>query len=161
MATTRTRTTENPDAKTRQSVCLTHWLLLHVAVSLVFSCLSLASECRRHVGNLLLQVLGVLVDAGSSDTVDSAVHVGVIHNRSAPRIIVNEGVKFRRVGATRRFTIAEMRVPKSQVNVELIQREWPNLQRILASLAQKEVAQATIVRKLARYGRQNQTKKAL
>lgn len=51
--------------------------------------------------------------------------------------------------------------PSRQVNVELIQREWPNLQRILASLAQKEVTQATIVRKLASYERQNQTKKAL
>lgn len=51
--------------------------------------------------------------------------------------------------------------PSRQVNVELIRREWPNLQRILASLAQKEVTQATIVRKLASYDRQNQTKKAL
>lgn len=34
-------------------------------------------------------------------------------------------------------------------------------QRILAYLAQKEVTQATIVRKLASYTRQNQTKKAL
>lgn len=47
------------------------------------------------------------------------------------------------------------------MNVELIERKWPNLQRILASLAQKEVTQATIVRKLASYERQNQTKKAL
>ena len=51
--------------------------------------------------------------------------------------------------------------PSRQVNGELIQREWPNIQRILASLAQKEVTQATIVRKLASYERQNPTKKAL
>ena len=51
--------------------------------------------------------------------------------------------------------------PSHQVNVELIQREWPNIQRILASLAQKEVTQSTIVRKLSSYERQNQTKKAL
>lgn len=43
----------------------------------------------------------------------------------------------------------------------LIVKEWPNIQRILASLAQKEVTQATIVRKLSSYSRQNQTKKAL
>ncbi len=43
----------------------------------------------------------------------------------------------------------------------LIIKEWPNTQRILASLAQKDVTQATIVRKLSSYVRQNQTKKAL
>jgi TnpA family transposase len=43
----------------------------------------------------------------------------------------------------------------------LICKEWPNIQRILASLAQKDVTQATIVRKLASYSRQNKTKKAL
>ena len=36
-----------------------------------------------------------------------------------------------------------------------------NIQRILASLAHKDVTQATIVRKLSSYARQNQTKKAL
>ena len=43
----------------------------------------------------------------------------------------------------------------------LIVKEWPNVQRIMASLAQKDVTQATIVRKLSSYARQNQTKKAL
>ncbi len=43
----------------------------------------------------------------------------------------------------------------------VIVKEWPNIQRILASLAQKDVTQATIVRKLSSYARQNQTKKAL
>lgn len=51
--------------------------------------------------------------------------------------------------------------PARKVYTELIEREWPNIQRILASLAQKEVTQATIVRKLASYERQNGTKKAL
>jgi len=41
----------------------------------------------------------------------------------------------------------------------LIVKEWPNIQRILASLAQKDVTQATVVRKLSSYTRQNQTKK--
>jgi hypothetical protein len=35
----------------------------------------------------------------------------------------------------------------------LIVKEWPNIQRILASLAQKDVTQATIVRKLSSYAR--------
>jgi TnpA family transposase len=42
----------------------------------------------------------------------------------------------------------------------LILKEWPNIQRILASLAQKDVTQATIISKLSSYARQNQTKKA-
>jgi TnpA family transposase len=44
---------------------------------------------------------------------------------------------------------------------ELICKEWPNVQRIMASLAQKDVMQADMVRMLGSYGRQNQTKKAL
>jgi TnpA family transposase len=48
-----------------------------------------------------------------------------------------------------------------KVNEALIRQEWPNVQRIMASLAQKDVTQATIVRKLSAYSRQNQTKKAL
>jgi len=43
----------------------------------------------------------------------------------------------------------------------LIVKEWANIQRIMASLAQKDVTQATVVRKLSSYARQNQTKKAL
>lgn len=51
--------------------------------------------------------------------------------------------------------------PARKVNGELIIQEWPNIQRIMASLAQKDVTQATIIRKLSSYARQNQTKKAL
>lgn len=51
--------------------------------------------------------------------------------------------------------------PSRRSDDELIIREWPNIQRIMASLAQKDVTQATIVRKLSNYARQNQTKKAL
>lgn len=51
--------------------------------------------------------------------------------------------------------------PVRKIYRELIEQEWPNIQRIMASLAQKDVTQATIVRKLASYERQNQTKKAL
>ena len=42
-----------------------------------------------------------------------------------------------------------------------IVKEWPNIQRIMASLAQKDVTQATIVRQLASDVRQHQPKKAL
>ena len=51
--------------------------------------------------------------------------------------------------------------PSSKANEDLIVSEWPNVQRILASLAQKDTTQATIVRKLSSYARQNNTKKAL
>ncbi|MFM0454149.1 Tn3 family transposase [Paraburkholderia nemoris] len=51
--------------------------------------------------------------------------------------------------------------PSRKAYDELIVREWPNVQRIMVSLAQKDVTQATIVRKLSSYVRQNQTKKAL
>ena len=51
--------------------------------------------------------------------------------------------------------------PSHKANDELIEREWPNIQRIMASLAQKDVTQATIVRKLSSYVRQNKTMKAL
>jgi TnpA family transposase len=44
---------------------------------------------------------------------------------------------------------------------DLICKEWPNVQRIIASIAQKDVTQANMVRMLSSYGRQNQTKKAL
>lgn len=51
--------------------------------------------------------------------------------------------------------------PSNKVNVDLIISEWPNIQRIMASLAQKDTTQATVVRKLSSYARQNNTKKAL
>ena len=51
--------------------------------------------------------------------------------------------------------------PSRKIYYDLIVQEWPNIQRIMASLAQKETTQATIVRKLSSYARQNQTKKAL
>ncbi|KQZ77684.1 transposase [Rhodanobacter sp. Root561] len=51
--------------------------------------------------------------------------------------------------------------PARKCKDELIINEWPNIQRIMASLAQKDVTQATIIRKLSSYKRQNETKKAL
>lgn len=51
--------------------------------------------------------------------------------------------------------------PSRKAYEDLIIQEWPNIQRIMASLAQKDTTQATIVRKLSSFMRQNQTKKAL
>ena len=51
--------------------------------------------------------------------------------------------------------------PARKTRGTLIVREWPNIQRILASLMQKDVTQATVVRKLSSYARQNETKKAM
>lgn len=51
--------------------------------------------------------------------------------------------------------------PHNRVDESLIINEWPNVLRIMASLAQKDTTQATIVRKLSSYSRQNQTKRAL
>jgi TnpA family transposase len=51
--------------------------------------------------------------------------------------------------------------PTNKVNEDLIVSEWPNVQRIMASLAQKDTTQTTIVPKLSSHARQNSTKKAL
>ena len=51
--------------------------------------------------------------------------------------------------------------PSRKIPEELIETEWPTVQRIMASLALKEVTQATIIRKLSSYTRQNQTQKAI
>jgi TnpA family transposase len=51
--------------------------------------------------------------------------------------------------------------PARKTRDALIVREWPNIQRIVASLMQKDVTQATVVRKLSSYTRQNETKKAM
>jgi TnpA family transposase len=44
--------------------------------------------------------------------------------------------------------------PARKVYEKLVVDEWPTVQRIMASLAQKDVTQATIIRKLASYARQ-------
>ncbi len=51
--------------------------------------------------------------------------------------------------------------PARKANESLICQEWPNVQWIMASLTQKDVTQATIVRKFSASARQNQAKKAL
>ena len=51
--------------------------------------------------------------------------------------------------------------PPRKVYEDLIVSDWPNVQRIMASLAQKDVTQATNIRKLSSHTRQNQIKNAL
>ena len=47
------------------------------------------------------------------------------------------------------------------MNTKLIISEWDNIKRIMASVARKDVAQSTIIRKLSSYSKKNRTLKAL
>ena len=51
--------------------------------------------------------------------------------------------------------------PANIVDEELITSEWDEIQRILASIARKDVSQSTIIKKLSSYSRKNKTLKAL
>jgi TnpA family transposase len=51
--------------------------------------------------------------------------------------------------------------PNRKVKESLVITEWPNIQRIMASLALKETTQSIIIRKLSSYERKNRTKKAM
>jgi TnpA family transposase len=51
--------------------------------------------------------------------------------------------------------------PIRKINKQLIVQEWPNIQRILVSLALKSTTQSTIIRKLSSHRRKNRTKKAM
>lgn len=51
--------------------------------------------------------------------------------------------------------------PNRKVKESLIITEWPNIQRIMASLALKETTQSIIISKLSSYERKNRTKKAM
>jgi TnpA family transposase len=51
--------------------------------------------------------------------------------------------------------------PIRKINKQLIVQEWPNIQRILVSLALKSTTQSTIIRKLSSHLRKNRTKKAM
>lgn len=55
----------------------------------------------------------------------------------------------------------EILLPSSIIDEELITSEWDEIQRILASIARKDVSQSTIIRKLSSYSRKNRTLKAL
>jgi TnpA family transposase len=51
--------------------------------------------------------------------------------------------------------------PIRKIGTDLIVDEWPNIQRIIVSLAQKTTSQSIIVGKLSAYARKNNTKRAL
>ena len=51
--------------------------------------------------------------------------------------------------------------PAGKINRELIESEWPNLQRIIASLGLKEISQSNLVRKLCTYKQEHRTRRAL
>ena len=51
--------------------------------------------------------------------------------------------------------------PIRKIGTDLIVDEWPNIQRIMVSLAQKTTTQSIIVGKLSAYARKNNTKRAL
>lgn len=51
--------------------------------------------------------------------------------------------------------------PLRRIKENLIEAEWPNIERILLSLALKTTTQSVIVAKLSTYRRQNRTKQAL
>jgi TnpA family transposase len=51
--------------------------------------------------------------------------------------------------------------PVRKVNTDLIVSEWDNIQRIMASLAQKTTTQSIIIGKLSAHARKNRTKRAL
>ena len=51
--------------------------------------------------------------------------------------------------------------PVDQLNRQLMEEEWSNLQRIIATLALKEMTQSTLIKKLCTYTPVNRTRKAL
>lgn len=48
-----------------------------------------------------------------------------------------------------------------QLNRKLIEEDWPNLQRIIATLALKEIKQSVLIKKLCTYTTENPSRKAL
>ena len=50
---------------------------------------------------------------------------------------------------------------KGKIRTKLIEEEWDNIQRIIASLAIKTTTQSTIIKKLASYTRNNRTQQAI
>jgi len=51
--------------------------------------------------------------------------------------------------------------PIGIIERELIEKEWPNLQHIIATLGLKETTQSTLIKKLCTYKQDHQTRKAL
>lgn len=51
--------------------------------------------------------------------------------------------------------------PVGEINRELIESEWPNLQRIIATLGLKRITQSTLIKKLCTYKTEHRTRRAL
>jgi TnpA family transposase len=51
--------------------------------------------------------------------------------------------------------------PVGKIDRTLIESEWPNQQRIIATLALKEISQSALIRKLCTYKQEHRTRKAL
>jgi TnpA family transposase len=51
--------------------------------------------------------------------------------------------------------------PVGQIDRPFIEDEWPNLERIIATLALKEMSQSILIKKLCHYTQENRTRKAL
>lgn len=51
--------------------------------------------------------------------------------------------------------------PVDKIDRELIESEWPNQQRIIATLELKEITQSTLIKKLCTYKEEHRTRKAL
>lgn len=51
--------------------------------------------------------------------------------------------------------------PIGEIDRQLIESEWPNQQRIIATLALKEITQSTLIKKLCTYKQEHRTRRAL
>lgn len=51
--------------------------------------------------------------------------------------------------------------PIGQIDRKLIEEEWPNLERIIATLGLKEISQSTLIKKLCTYKTEHRTRRAL
>lgn len=51
--------------------------------------------------------------------------------------------------------------PVGEINRQLIESEWPNQQRIIATLGLKKITQSTLIRKLCTYKTEHRTRRAL
>lgn len=51
--------------------------------------------------------------------------------------------------------------PIGKIDRQLIESEWPNQQRIIATLAMKEISQSALIRKLCTYKQEHRTRRAL
>lgn len=109
----------------------------------------------------------ILPDTHSTDTHGAnQVNFGLLHlfgYRFAPRYrnfrrVIESGLySFNHPNQYRGYPLKPIR----KIREELIVSEWPNIERILLSLALKTTTQSVIISKLSAYRRKNRTKQAL